>query len=138
MKRIENAKEMVNYLKSWDYAETYYSDEVIEAYAIACELEENGEKWDFDSDNIPDSYLDLESISYEDTNGLDDLRDDIREPFDADIDSFCTAIVNNEADVNNMLKSKFNADNFWEAIGKPGENYVSEILDELTKVISNS
>ena len=138
MKRIENAKEMVNYLKSWDYAETYYSDEVIEAYAIACELEENGEKWDFDSDNIPDSYLDLDSISYEDTNGLDDLRDDIREPFDADIDSFCTAIVNNEADVNNTLKSKFNADNFWEVIGKPGENYVSEILDELTKVISNS
>ena len=138
MSKIENAEQLIKYLNNWDYGKTCFEDTIIYNYVINCEIHGDFEEWDYDVDNIPDSYIEskVEQYSYEDTNGIDELDPIIVERFDSDIEDFINAIKNHITEVNTFIKNKSDdIDKLSKLLENPGKNYSDEILNEIINII---
>lgn len=137
--KIENAEQLAKYLEDWDYGEDCFADEIIRNYVIDNEIHTNGESWDYDADNIPDSYIEklTKDFNYEDTNGIDDLDDNIRETFDEEIEEVCTAIRNNKDKVDSIIKANpTTSKELMQVIDAPKDGeYTYEIWTKIEKVL---
>lgn len=137
--KIENAEQLAKYLEDWDYGEDCFADEIIRNHVIDSEIHLNGESWDYDADNIPESYIEKLTVDfkYEDTNGIDDLDDNIRELFDEEIYEVCTAIRNNKDKVDSIIKSSpTTSKELMQVVDAPKDGeYTYEIWTKIEKVL---
>lgn len=137
--KIENAEQLAKYLEDWDYGEDCFADEIIRNHVIDSEIHLNGESWDYDADNIPEPYIEklTADFKYEDTNGIDDLDDNIRELFDEEIYEVCNAIRNNKDKVDSIIKSSpTTSKELMQVVDAPKDGeYTYEIWTKIEKVL---
>ena len=137
--KIENAESLAKFLEDWDYGKDYFEEDIIRNYIIDCEIHINGDSWDYDASNIPDSVIEkqMRTIKYEDTNGIDDLDVDIRNLFDEEIEEVCKAIRNNKDVIDALLKSNpTTSEKLMEIVNAPADGeYTYEIWTKIENVL---
>lgn len=145
MIKIENSDQLIKYLENWDYGKTYFEDDIIKHYAAQLVYKEyrEGKFSDFDNkeniiyidDHKIMNYIDSNRITYEDTNGLNDLSYIIKNEFDENIKSFIVAIKSHSSSVDNFISNNSkNIDDLYNILDCPDGCYIEEIIEELGKL----
>lgn len=129
--RITNGSELRDWLYD-DAAYDYYEDEIIRGYSINCGVHDGR---DFDED---EDYEVDESISLEDTNGIDDLDEETRSEYDDTVDPIIKLVEANidlcTEHIKNRTIRKYLEDNVQ--LGDDGSSsFFDYILDRIDNII---